>query len=145
MTAFLRYAVALALLLAVAAPVPVFAFGSNDSSSSSSSSSTADLFTKAEKKVKAEQYADAIPMLEKVIKEGFEERQRAELSRLQLSQDRSPGQSIELLRASARHQSKPPRRERVLGELYLELKQLDKAQERLNVLSTACNGCEEYT
>jgi Flp pilus assembly protein TadD len=69
MTAFLRYAAALTLLLAVAAPAPVFAFGSNDSSSSSSSSSTADLFTKAEKKVKAEQYADAIPMLEKVIKQ----------------------------------------------------------------------------
>ena len=31
-----------------------------------------------------------------------------------------------------------------LGELYLELKQLDKAEERLKVLSTACNACEEY-
>jgi tetratricopeptide (TPR) repeat protein len=31
-----------------------------------------------------------------------------------------------------------------LGELYLELKQPDKAKERLAVLKAACGDCEEY-
>jgi len=31
-----------------------------------------------------------------------------------------------------------------LGELYLELKQPDKAKERLAVLKSACGDCEEY-
>ena len=31
-----------------------------------------------------------------------------------------------------------------LGELYLELKQLAKAQERLDVLQQVCGNCEEY-
>jgi len=31
-----------------------------------------------------------------------------------------------------------------LGELYLELKQPDKAKERLAVLKAACGNCEEY-
>jgi predicted Zn-dependent protease len=31
-----------------------------------------------------------------------------------------------------------------LGELYLELKQPDKAKERLAVLQKACGDCEEY-
>ena len=31
-----------------------------------------------------------------------------------------------------------------LGELYLELKQPDKAKERLAVLKDACGDCEEY-
>ena len=30
-----------------------------------------------------------------------------------------------------------------LGELYLEMKNLPKAEERLAVLAKACNGCEE--
>ena len=30
-----------------------------------------------------------------------------------------------------------------LGELYLEMKDLPKAEERLAVLTKACNGCEE--
>jgi tetratricopeptide (TPR) repeat protein len=32
-----------------------------------------------------------------------------------------------------------------LGELYLELKNLPKAQERLDVLQQVCGNCEEYT
>ena len=31
-----------------------------------------------------------------------------------------------------------------LGELYLEMKQPDKAKERLAVLKGACGSCEEY-
>ena len=30
-----------------------------------------------------------------------------------------------------------------LGELYLQMKDLPKAEERLKVLTEACNGCEE--
>jgi Tfp pilus assembly protein PilF len=32
-----------------------------------------------------------------------------------------------------------------LGELYLELKNVAKAQERLDVLQRVCGNCEEYT
>lgn len=31
-----------------------------------------------------------------------------------------------------------------MGELYLELKNLPKAEERLGVLKNACGNCEEY-
>ena len=144
MTAFLRYAVALALLLAVAAPVPVFAFAPMTAPPAAPRARPPICSPKPKRRSRLSNTRTRF-RCSKSDQRGSEERQRAELSRLQLSQDRSPGQSIERLRASARHQSNHRGANEYLGELYLELKQLDKAQERLNVLSTACNGCEEYT
>ena len=135
--------VAAALLIAGLTPAPVLAFGSSDSSTSTSSSTASD-YASAEKKVKAEKYADAIPLLEKVIKAdpknanaynylGYSYRKLGHL-------DQALGYYEKALAINPNHRGA----NEYLGELYLEMKQVDKAKERLNILSTACNGCEEY-
>jgi tetratricopeptide (TPR) repeat protein len=133
------------ILLAAMAPAPVLAFGSstNSTSTTSTSSSAAD-YAAAEKKVKAEKYADAIVLLDKVVKAdpknadaynylGFSYRK---LGRM----DEALGYYEKALALNPKHRGA----NEYLGELYLEMKQVDKAKERLDVLSTACNGCEEY-
>ena len=76
MTAMLRTAVVLALLSLAPAPALAFGGGGGDSSGGDSSGGDAAAQTpgaeelaKAEKKVKAEKYEEAIPLLEKAIKD----------------------------------------------------------------------------
>lgn len=143
MTALLRLAAAFVLVLALA-PAPVLAFGSSTESSTTKSSPGAEAFTKAEKKVKAEKYEDAIPLLEKALK--ADSKNADALNYLGYSH-RKLGHTDEALAYYQQALAIDPKHRganEYLGELYLELKQLDKAEERLSVLSTACNACEEY-
>jgi tetratricopeptide (TPR) repeat protein len=143
MSLVLRLAVVIAALWAIS-PEPAAAFGSSDDSSASTSSPGAEELAKAEKKVKAEKYADAIPLLEKALKAnpksadalnylGYSHRKLGHT-------DEALGYYQQALAINPKHRGA----NEYLGELYLEMKQLDKAEERLKVLSTACNGCEEY-
>jgi tetratricopeptide (TPR) repeat protein len=143
MTAAIRLAALLAMLLAVA-PAPVLAFGSSEDSSAAAAAPGAEELAKAQKKVKAEQYADAIPLLEKALKAnpknadalnylGYSHRKLGHT-------DQALSYYQQALAISPKHRGA----NEYLGELYLELKQLDKAEERLKVLSTACNACEEF-
>ncbi len=143
MTALLRLAAAFILVLALA-PAPVLAFGSSNNSSATKSSPGAEAFTKAEKKVKRGQYEDAIPLLEKALK--ADSKNADALNYLGYSH-RKLGHTDEALAYYEQALAIDPKHRganEYLGELYLELKQLDKAEERLTVLSTACNACEEY-
>ena len=152
MIAALRIAALLALALtAMPMPVPALAFGGgSDSGDSSGGSGTeaakpgAEELAKARKKVKNEDYEAAIPLLEKALSKdpknadalnylGFSHRKLGHT-------DQALGYYQQALAIDPKHRGA----NEYLGELYLELRQLDKAEERLKVLSTACNACEEY-
>ena len=142
------------LLIALAsAPVPALAFGgggeagsdaSSDGGSAESSKPGAAEFAKARKKVNNEDYEAAIPLLEKALKK--DPKNADALNYLGYSHrklghtDQALGYYQQALAIEPKHRGA----NEYLGELYLELKQLDKAEERLEVLSTACNACEEY-
>ena len=146
MTAMLRAAVVLALLSL--APMPALAFGGGGGDSSggdaAAQSPGAAELAKAEKKVKAEKYAEAIPLLEKAVK--ADPKNAAALNYLGYSHRKlgHVDQALDYYHQALAVDPKHRGANEYLGELYLELKQLDKAEERLAVLSTACNGCEEY-
>ena len=143
MSPVLRLAIVIAALVAFS-PERAVAFSSSDDSSASAPAPGAEELAKAEKKVKAEKYADAIPLLEKAVKAnpknadalnylGYSHRKLGHT-------DEALGFYQQALAINPKHRGA----NEYLGELYLEMKQLDKAEERLKVLSTACNGCEEY-
>jgi tetratricopeptide (TPR) repeat protein len=144
MTPAKHFLAAIGLAGAVAlAPLPLLAFGSDTSSSTTQSSGPSKNYVSAEKKVKAGDYADAIPLLEKVVKS--EPKNADALNYLGYShrklgdQAKALGYYQQALAINAKHRGA----NEYLGELYLEMKQLDKAEERLKVLSEACSGCEE--
>ena len=145
MTAMLRTAAVLALL--ALAPVPASAFGGGGDSGGgdvTASSPGGEELAKAVKRVKAEKYEDAIPLLEKAVK--ADPKNADALNYLGYSH-RKLGHTEKALDYYAQALAVNPKHRganEYLGELYLELKQLDKAEERLAVLSTACNACEEY-
>ena len=142
MPSVLRLAATALLVLGLGA-APAFAF-SSDSSSSSSASPGAEALAKAEKKVKAEKYADAIPLLEKALKAN--PKNADALNYLGYS-NRKLGNTDKALAYYQQALAVDPKHRganEYLGELYLEMKDLAKAEERLIVLSGACNGCEEY-
>lgn len=152
MSAPVRLAVVLIALLALA-PVPALAFGggsdSGDSSGGDSSGAEASKpggqeFAKARKKVQAEEYKAAVPLLEKALKK---DPKNADALNLLGYSHRKLGHTDKALTYYQQALALDPKHRganEYLGELYLELKQLDKAEERLKVLSTACNACEEY-
>lgn len=143
MTAAFRLAALIAVLLAVA-PAPALAFGSSDDSSTAAPAPGAEELANARKKVKAEKYEDAIPLLEKALK--ADPKNADALNYLGYSH-RKLGRTDEALDYYQQALAINPKHRganEYLGELYLELKQLNKAEERLAVLSTACNACEEY-
>ncbi|HXV23470.1 MAG TPA: tetratricopeptide repeat protein [Alphaproteobacteria bacterium] len=144
MTTALRLVVVLAIMFALGPPVPAFAFGSSNDSSTSASSPGAEAFAKAEKKIKAEKYKDAIPLLEKALK--ADPKNANALNYLGYSHRKlgHTDQALEYYQQALVIEPKHRGANEYLGELYLELKLLDKAEERLSVLSTACNACEEY-
>jgi tetratricopeptide (TPR) repeat protein len=150
MTAMLRTAVVLALLSLAPAPALAFGGGGGDSSGGDSSGGDAaaqpgaEELAKAEKKVKAEKYEEAIPLLEKAIKAN--PKNAAALNYLGYSHRKlgHVDQALDYYHQALAVDPKHRGANEYLGELYLELKQLDKAEERLAVLSTACNACEEY-
>ena len=144
---------AVLLIALVSTPVPALAFGGGgesggstggDSDSAESSKPGAEEFAKARKKVKNEEYEAAIPLLEKSLKK---DPSNADALNYLGYSHRKLGHTEKALDYYQQALALEPKHRganEYLGELYLELKQLDKAEERLKVLSTACNACEEY-
>lgn len=101
-------------------------------------------FQKAEYMIKAEQYAEAIPLLQKVVADnprdadawnylGFASRKTGKL-------DEALGYYEKALKLDPRHKGA----HEYLGELYLMMKNLPKAEEQLTILKGICAAnCEE--
>lgn len=152
----------LALALVVALPVDIgFAAGgggggssagggsssggssSGGGGSSSKSTSSKDLYAQAKAKIEAEDYRGAKPMLEKLLAKSPRD---ADVLNLMGYCSRKLGDQDEALRYYQKALAVNPKHigaNEYLGELYLEMKDLAKAEERLKVLRQACNGCEE--
>ena len=101
-------------------------------------------FQKAEYMIKGEQYADAVPLLQKVVADnprdadawnylGFASRKLGKL-------DEALGYYEKALKLDPRHKGA----HEYLGELYLMMKNLPKAEEQLTLLKGICaTNCEE--
>jgi tetratricopeptide (TPR) repeat protein len=152
MSMITRTAIAAGLILGLGLALPgtsAWSFSSGGSSSSSSSassgsSSPADDFAKAKKLVDSDRYEDAIPILEKLVAENPTDADA--LNELGYSH-RELGHTQKALTYYLKALSTKPEHlgaNEYLGELYLEMKDLPKAEERLAVLQKACTGCVEY-
>ena len=138
---------AIALALGLLAAVPAWAAGTSSNSSTNDSSnagSTADDYDAAVADVKAGNYIAAIPLLQKVVAAsprnpdalnylGFSYRKTGDMSQALVFYQKAL--DLQPLHIGANE---------YMGELYLEMKNLPKAEERLAVLKQACTSCEEY-
>ena len=119
----------------------------DSSASSPANKAKADpAYAQAEQMVEDGKYEGAIPVLEGIVAKDKENADAFNLlgySHRQLGNiDIALGHYETALRLQPRHRGA----NEYLGELYLKLGDLEKAQERLDVLDNACFfGCKEYT
>ncbi len=141
-----RLALALAIAAAIGLGVPAgsWAAGSGGSSGGSSSSSSRSDFSKAERRIDASDYRGAIPLLERVVRQSPRNADALNLlgySHRKLgNQEKALGYYQKALAIKPEHLGA----NEYLGELYLEMADLPKAEERLAVLAEACSDCDEY-
>ena len=116
---------------------------SSGGGSSSSSSSVPTMYKQASAKVDAKDYRGAMPILDKII---AKDPRNPDALNLMGFCERKLGNTDEALEYYEKALAIKPNHvgaNEYLGELYLEMKNLPKAQERLNVLAKSCKGCEE--
>lgn len=103
-------------------------------------------FTTARQMIEEGKYAEAIPLLDKVV---AADKENADAFNLLGYSHRRIGNNEDALTHYQAALALEPRHRganEYLGELYLILDDLPKAEERLEVLDEACFfGCEEYT
>lgn len=111
--------------------------------SSSSATSISALYAKAKAKVDHKDYRGAMPILEKVIAKNSRHADALNLMGYCSRKLGDPDEALEYYEKALAVNANHLGANEYLGELYLELKDLPKAEERLKVLSKACKGCEE--
>jgi tetratricopeptide (TPR) repeat protein len=129
--------VALALM---AVPGLSYAAGS----SSSAPAAQPDLYKQAEELIDDEEYAQAIPLLQQSIQEKGE---YADALNLLGYSNRKLGDMTKAMTYYTKALNMEPNHlgaNEYMGELYLEMNDLPKAEERLAVLKSACGDCDEY-
>lgn len=138
-TSDFRIAAWLALGLLVA-PGAAFAMGS----SSTPEPKQADLYKQAEDLIDDEEYAEAIPLLQQSIQEKGE---YADALNLLGYSNRKLGDKAKAMTYYTKALNMEPNHlgaNEYLGELYLELNDLPKAEARLAILQNACGDCDEF-
>jgi len=143
MSRFLKFITPLALTLALAGG-SAYAMGS-DSSSDAKQSADPD-YAAAKQLVEDGKYAEAIPLLEKVV--GADNKNADAFNYLGYSNRQLGNNDAAMTHYNAALALEPRHRgaNEYMGELYLKLGELKKAEERLKVLDDACFfGCDEYT
>jgi len=133
-------AIAIVVLGLLAAPGLSYAAGS----SSSEPAAQPDLYKQAKAFVDDEQYAKAIPLLQQSIQQKGE---YADALNLLGFSNRKLGDMTKAMTYYTKALNKEPKHlgaNEYMGELYLEMNDLPKAQERLAVLKSACGDCDEF-
>ena len=130
------------LASAIVVAVPAVAMMSTDPAPAAKSRS----YTEGERAVKAKEYAKAIPLLEKALMDDVRD---ADASNLLGYSYRKTGNTQSALAYYQRALQLNPNHKganEYLGQLYVELKDLPKAEERLAKLAQLCPPatCEEY-
>ena len=132
---------AVALAASIGLSAPANAFSSTESATPARNSSLAE----AEKAVKAQDWKKAIPLLEKVVAESPRD---ADAHNYLGYSHRKIGDKEKAFAHYTRALELDPNHRganEYLGELYLEMNDLPKAEDRLARLSTICGPrCEEY-
>ncbi len=124
----------------LAAPVAAFAAGSD----STPEPTQVDLYKQAKKLVDNEKYAKAIPLLQKSIQQKGE---YADALNLLGYSNRKLGDKAKAMTYYTKALNLEPNHlgaNEYMGELYLELNDLPKAEARLAVLKNACGDCDEF-
>ncbi len=103
-----------------------------------------DPYKQAKSLIDDDKYSEAIPILQKLIKDKGAYADALNLLGYSYRKSGDAQDRARLLQPGAGDESEASRANEYLGELYLELKQPDKAKERLAVLKAACGDCEEY-
>jgi tetratricopeptide (TPR) repeat protein len=111
--------------------------------SSSKSTSSKNLYAQAKAKIEAKDYRGAKPMLEKLLAKSPRDADVLNLMGYCSRKIGDPDEALEYYQKALAINPKHIGANEYLGELYLELKDLPNAEERLKVLRQACNGCEE--
>ena len=133
-------AVAIVVLGLLALPGISYAAGS----SSSEPAAQPDLYKQAKALVDDEKYTQAIPLLQHSIEQkgeyadalnllGFSNRKLGDMTKAMTYYTKALNKEPEHLGANE-----------YMGELYLEMNDLPKAEERLAVLKSACGDCDEF-
>jgi len=97
-----------------------------------------------ERAVKAKEYAKAIPLLEAAVNENFRD---ADALNLLGYSNRKLGNTQNALiyyQRALQNDANHKGANEYLGQLYVEMNDLPKAEERLAKLGTLCNNCEEF-
>ncbi|MBL9034032.1 MAG: tetratricopeptide repeat protein [Rhodospirillaceae bacterium] len=135
----IRFA-AIILFGLLAAPGAALALGSD----STPEPQQVDSYKQAKDLIDDEKYAKAIPLLQQSIKEKGE---YADALNLLGYSNRKLGDKAKAMTYYTKALNLEPQHlgaNEYLGELYLELNDLPKAQARLAILKGACGDCEEY-
>jgi len=133
-------AAAIVVLGLMAIPGLSYAAGS----SSSAPAAQPDLYKQAKELIDDEQYAKAIPLLQQSIEQKGE---YADALNLLGYSNRKLGDQAKAMTYYTKALNKEPNHlgaNEYMGELFLEMNDLPKAEERLAVLKSACGDCDEY-
>ena len=133
-------AVAIMVLGLMALPGAAYALGST----STPEPEQADLYQQAEELIDDEDYAEAIPLLQQSIQEKGE---YADALNLLGYANRKLGDKAKAMTYYTKALNLEPNHlgaNEYMGELYLEMNDLPKAEERLAVLKNACGDCDEF-
>ena len=141
------------LVLGMALPVvAVQAAGTSSSTTSSSSSSSSgnsggasvtEEYAKAKNKIAAGSYESAIAILQKIVEQQPKNADALNLMGYSYRKLDNYDQSLKYYEQALKLEPDHIGANEYLGELYLEMKNLPKAEERLATLTKACNGCQE--
>ena len=135
------------LLSSVAALAAVLAItGSAWAMGTSSTSDAAqpDPYKQAKSLIDADKYDQAIPILQKLIQDKGAYADALNLLGYSYRKSGDQKDALDYYNQALSMEPKHLGANEYLGELYLEMKQPDKAKERLAVLKAACGNCVEY-
>ena len=131
-------------ILALTLPAAAFAAGSSSSTSTGNSDVDAN-YSMAKTAIAQFKYDEAKGYLQKVLAAKPDDADALNLMGFTERKLGDPGQSLEYYNKALALNPKHLGANEYLGELYLEMKDVKKAEERLAVLQQACGGtCEEY-
>ncbi len=103
-----------------------------------------DPYKQAKSLIDDDKYSEAIPILQKLIKDKGAYADALTMLGYYYRQSDDAKTALDYYNQALAMNPKHLGANEYLGELYLELKQPDKAKERLAVLKAACGDCEEY-
>ena len=113
-------------------------------SSSKDSASQEDPYKQAKKLIDDDQYSKAIPILQKLVKDKGAYADALNLLGYSYRKSGDQKSAMDYYNQALAMEPNHLGANEYLGELYLEMKQPDEANQRLAVLKTACGDCDEF-